>query len=373
MTCYDARVTNGGRRPARHRLQPVLLLALVLGIAGCTKTLGATGVELELVTDNDAFLASSYELRWFDADKFLFPLRVPETGRLDLNRSRRINVLIEIESAIGERRVLARGLRDGAVVSEAATRIKVDRGYWTLVTLTMGEPGTLLDEDSDGMPNAIDNCPRLPDPCDGSGTGGTGGGFGGAGGAGGAGGGGGTGGAGGAGGAAGRDAAPPPTGDGSAGRPGDAGAGPDAAASGLRGDYFNDEGLTVFRQTRADAQIDFDWGTGSPFAAMNTDRFSVRWTGQLQAPATAMYTLFTQCDDAVRVFVGNTLVINTWNMSPPREHMASINLSAGQRVDLRVEYYETIGDAYCRLLWQSASIAKQVVPSSQLLPAAGGS
>ena len=72
---------------------------------------------------------------------------------------------------------------------------------------------------------------------------------------------------------------------------------------GLYGEYFNSKTLagSVIR-TRIDPQIDFDFNYDSPLTGISSDNFSIRWTGQLQAPVTGTYTFTTQnaagCDSA---------------------------------------------------------------------------
>ncbi|HEX6963436.1 MAG TPA: PQQ-dependent sugar dehydrogenase, partial [Lacipirellula sp.] len=48
------------------------------------------------------------------------------------------------------------------------------------------------------------------------------------------------------------------------------------------------------------------------------------------------------------------------------DHFGSITLAAGQRYDIRLEYYERTGDTAMRLYWSSPSQAFQIVPQSQL-------
>jgi hypothetical protein len=47
----------------------------------------------------------------------------------------------------------------------------------------------------------------------------------------------------------------------------------------------------------------------------------------------------------------------------------SIALVAGQKVSIRLEYYENASNATARLSWSSPRQASQVVPTSQLYPA----
>src|SRR3954469_5378407 len=66
-----------------------------------------------------------------------------------------------------------------------------------------------------------------------------------------------------------------------------------SSGSGLHGQYFNNMDFTAPVFSRTDAKIDFNWGTGSPASGMDADTFSVRWTGQIQAPTTGRYTFYT--------------------------------------------------------------------------------
>src|SRR6266566_3987255 len=55
--------------------------------------------------------------------------------------------------------------------------------------------------------------------------------------------------------------------------------------SGLKGEYFNNRELKGEPAlVRTDAQVNFDWGSLSPALQVNSDNFSVRWTGKLVAP-----------------------------------------------------------------------------------------
>jgi hypothetical protein len=63
--------------------------------------------------------------------------------------------------------------------------------------------------------------------------------------------------------------------------------------SGLSAIYFNNADFSGTTVTRIDPGIDFTWGNGSPAAAIGSDTFSARWTGQLEAPYSGTYTFYT--------------------------------------------------------------------------------
>ncbi len=100
------------------------------------------------------------------------------------------------------------------------------------------------------------------------------------------------------------------------------------------------------------------------------DLFSVRWSGQVQAKLSEAYTFYLQSDDGVRLWVNGVKLIDNWVNQGTTETSASINLTAGQKYNIVVEYYENTGEAVAKLLWSSAGTPKSIIPQSQLYPAA---
>jgi uncharacterized repeat protein (TIGR03806 family) len=121
--------------------------------------------------------------------------------------------------------------------------------------------------------------------------------------------------------------------------------------------------------TRTDSTVDFQWLNGSPDPSISVDHFTARWTGQIQAQGSETYTFWVTGDDGIRLWVNGQLLIDGWVDQPPTEYSAAIALAAGQKYDLRLEYYENGGGAMVKLAWSSPTIAKQTVPRSQLYPA----
>jgi YVTN family beta-propeller protein len=143
---------------------------------------------------------------------------------------------------------------------------------------------------------------------------------------------------------------------------------PLANGTGLRGEYFNNRTLSGTPVlTRVEA-INFNWGTGSPSTAVPVNRFSARWSGTIEAPNTGGYRIQTYSDDGVRVWVNGTRVINNWtDHGGTYNTSGTIDLVAGQRYSIRVDYYENGGSATMRLLWQTPGASAFVaVPASRL-------
>jgi hypothetical protein len=66
--------------------------------------------------------------------------------------------------------------------------------------------------------------------------------------------------------------------------------------------------------------------------------------------------------------VNGQLLIDDWNDHSVTENSATIALAAGQRYDLRMEYYDNLDNARTRLSWSSPSTVKAVIPSTRLFP-----
>lgn len=142
------------------------------------------------------------------------------------------------------------------------------------------------------------------------------------------------------------------------------------SGTGLTGEYFNGKNFEAKVLSRTDAQVNFDWQTGSPSPAVNADGFSARWTGDIVAATSETYTLYTSSDDGIRLFINDQPVINLWTDHAPTETSGTLAMTAGVHYRLRLEFYENAGGAVAKLLWSSAGVPKQVVPTSALFPTA---
>jgi hypothetical protein len=149
-------------------------------------------------------------------------------------------------------------------------------------------------------------------------------------------------------------------------------AAPAGGGTGLAAEYFANPTLSgTPALTRTDAAIDFDWGAGAPDPALPSDGFSVRWSGRVVPAFTEIHTFHATSDDGVRLWVDGRLLIDAWLDQAATEWSQSIALTAGQAVDLVMEYYENGGDAVARLAWSGPSTPKSAIPTGSLQPGPG--
>lgn len=135
---------------------------------------------------------------------------------------------------------------------------------------------------------------------------------------------------------------------------------------GLSAVYYNNKDFTGTTVRRIDPMINFNWGYGSPATGISSDTFSVRWTGYIVPRYSQKYTFYSKNDDGARLWVNGAQIVNSWTDQSATEHSGSINLTAGQKYPVRLEYYEDYGQASIILMWSSSSQAKQVIPTGQL-------
>ena len=143
------------------------------------------------------------------------------------------------------------------------------------------------------------------------------------------------------------------------------------AGNGLSAVYYDNQNFTGATVARVDPTVNFDWGAGAPAPGIGVNTFSVRWTGQVQAQFSQTYTFYTTSDDGVRLRVNGQLIIDNWTDHGPTENSGTIALTAGQRYDIRMEFYENGGGAIAKLSWSGPSTPKAIIPQSQLYSTSG--
>ncbi|HEY6514451.1 MAG TPA: PA14 domain-containing protein [Burkholderiaceae bacterium] len=128
---------------------------------------------------------------------------------------------------------------------------------------------------------------------------------------------------------------------------------PQANGGGLVGRYYGGMALAGNPLLTRTEAVNFNWGSAAPGTGVPANQFSVRWTGTITIPNTGAYRFRTVSDDGVRLSIGGTQAINNWtNHSATNNTTGNINLTAGQRVAVTLEYYENGGQAVMQLQWR---------------------
>lgn len=121
---------------------------------------------------------------------------------------------------------------------------------------------------------------------------------------------------------------------------------------GLKAEYFNNITLSGDAAvTRIDTSINFQWTLSPPAKSVNLDFYSVRWKGKLKAPENGSYKIGLDGDDGYRLYINDKLMIDNWQKRTYSTKLADIVFEKNKLYDIRVEFYEPVGNAYIKLIW----------------------
>lgn len=125
-----------------------------------------------------------------------------------------------------------------------------------------------------------------------------------------------------------------------------------------RGEYY--AGTTPMSEpilVRNDPEVNFDWGTAAPHAALPSDQFFVRWTrGVSLLPGT--YRFWARADDGVRIWLDTQLVADYWYDGVKELSTVVPGIQAGPHM-IRVDYYEGFDRAQVRVWWEHLNASVQ--------------
>ncbi|MCP4263417.1 MAG: hypothetical protein GY774_38805 [Planctomycetes bacterium] len=100
-----------------------------------------------------------------------------------------------------------------------------------------------------------------------------------------------------------------------------------------------------------------------------TNGISARWTANLVVPVSNTYTFYTTSDDGVHLYINRQRIIDDWPDYGPRTKSSQpIALVGGQIYPLEMEWYDNGGSAVAQLSWETPTMARQIIPPSQLIP-----
>lgn len=146
-------------------------------------------------------------------------------------------------------------------------------------------------------------------------------------------------------------------------------AGTKGGGNGLLGVYYPTTNFSGPARIRLDQEIDFDWRERRPALGVPGNGFSVRWMGQLEAPTSDAYTIYFGTDDGGRIYLDDKLVADHWSRHDYGETNITMRFQAGEKHNLKLEYYDSIGSARARLFWSTPSMPKTIIPPDRLYAA----
>jgi hypothetical protein len=150
-----------------------------------------------------------------------------------------------------------------------------------------------------------------------------------------------------------------------------------AGSGGLQGTYFDNINLTTNGNTRTSPnEVNFSsderrytpfWGSGEvpPYGIFNTTNILARWEGSFEAPLTATYNFNIRTDDGVRLWFDGIQKVDDWGNYPPKDHPFQVALNAGERKNVRIEWFQGGGGYEAKFMWSFNGV-QSIVPACRL-------
>ena len=151
---------------------------------------------------------------------------------------------------------------------------------------------------------------------------------------------------------------------------------PQRAKKGLKAEYWNIPSTRTFADgtptgtpslTRTDPDINFSWGNANPGTNIGADYWYARWTGKMVVPHTGSYIFGAAADDEYAVYINGSKIAGAGCCGVTAGYGSStfVTLTAGQIIDLRVEYRDATYGAHMKLYVKGA-VDEQIVPREWL-------
>jgi len=124
--------------------------------------------------------------------------------------------------------------------------------------------------------------------------------------------------------------------------------------NGLKGEYFDNlkwEGEP--KHTQIDKEVDFYWWDKAPFEDLDGDNFSIRWTGYLVVPEDGEYALAGDGFFHYELFLNDESIAKNSNIHHANKRFKYVDLKAGEKYKIKLEYFDSHGDANVSLMWST--------------------
>lgn len=138
---------------------------------------------------------------------------------------------------------------------------------------------------------------------------------------------------------------------------------------GLWATYFDDPDLNYLTARASRLEPGPMTFATTPATLTNSLTFSVRWAGFIRTTAASLCTFTVTvngADEKVRLWVDNSLVVDSWTSANPISQTASISFAAITYYDIMIEYTQDTGGWGFQLEWTHGGGASLVVTSDKM-------
>lgn len=122
--------------------------------------------------------------------------------------------------------------------------------------------------------------------------------------------------------------------------------------NGLAATYYIDKFLDGKSNSRIDKMVNFDPVNQPPDPYTSSHHKSMCWKGFLNPTISGNYKIGVNSDDGVRLWLNDELVVDEWHNRGATTDQFEIEMTAGEKYAITLEYFDNGGDATCQLLWK---------------------
>lgn len=126
----------------------------------------------------------------------------------------------------------------------------------------------------------------------------------------------------------------------------------EGVTNGLSAAYYNNKFLEGTPKTRIDKVVNFDPVNQPPDPYTAPRKKSIRWTGFINPQISGNYKIGVNSDDGIRLWLNNKLMVDEWHNRGATTDQVDIEMIAGEKYGITLEYFDNGGDANCKLLWK---------------------
>jgi alpha-D-xyloside xylohydrolase len=128
---------------------------------------------------------------------------------------------------------------------------------------------------------------------------------------------------------------------------------------GIAVEYFQGTNFDKPASKTVDPKVDYTWPgpplTDWPAGLTGGDKFSGRWEGTITAPETGEYEIGVEGDDGFRLWLDGKLAAEDWRSRARLYKGAKVTLKKGQKLPVKIEYFQDTRDRVLRLVWRTPS------------------
>ena len=103
---------------------------------------------------------------------------------------------------------------------------------------------------------------------------------------------------------------------------------------------------------RVEKTVNFNVGSGQVVSEAGREGWSASYDGFIEAPITGQVRIWTASDDGVRLSVDGKKVIDNWTNHGLTWNSALVDVVRGQKLPLKLEYFQNKGGAALQLHWE---------------------